>query len=241
MIELMYLRVINLNIFACCQFGCSTSSRFQLIFVTSFLNRFLVDHTPNATVPKDAKRLRITGRAFRAVLSHFEAPPAFLWALSKPDLPFSHGQVRQESSTGTIRHLWYILSVRTQVSCTNKERSHALSAAGSNQLDPSHYLHLDNAEVDIRGSQIGLYWQYDESTGATSVLCLNLQDGRWKKIAEEPQKRTAEVLQHAGPQGEAKCPFFIHLVLFSSVVRWWSNVLSGFNEQLMAHVSFPTH
>lgn len=201
-----------------------------------FLNRFLIGHDHNAAIPKDAKRLRMTGSAFRAMLSHFEVPPAFVWSLSRPELPFSHGHRCQETRpAGVVRHLWYILPVRVQVACTDKKKSHALSTAGSNQMDPSHYLHLNDVEVDIRGSHIGLFSQFNEKTQVTSVMCVNLQDGRWKQIAEEPQRRVREVLEHAASRKKAEDPFFVHLILFTSVARWWSNALSGFNDQLIAH------
>ncbi len=104
-------------------------------------------------------------------------------------------------------------------------------------MDPSHYLHLGDAEVDIRGSRIGLFWRFNEKTRTTSVLCINMQDGRWKQLAEEPQVRVREVLEHAVASKKAESPLFVHLILFTSVARWWSNALSGFNDQLIAHVS----
>jgi len=103
-------------------------------------------------------------------------------------------------------------------------------------MDPFHYLHLENERLDIRGSQIGIIFQCDASKGAATLLAISLQDGRWSKIVEEPQRRIKETLEHLGTTACEEDPFFALLVYLTSVVRWWRNALDSFNNQLIAHV-----
>jgi hypothetical protein len=123
-----------------------------------------------------------------------------------------------------------------QVECTDPEKNHATSAAGSNQMDPFNYLHLPNESLDIRGSQIGVLFQYDYSKGATTVLSVSFQDGRWSRVVEEPRRRIKETVERFGITECEKDPFFVHMVYMTSALRWWKNALDSFNNQLVAHV-----
>jgi hypothetical protein len=105
-------------------------------------------------------------------------------------------------------------------------------------MDPFHYLHLESEKLDIRGSQIGILFQCEASKRTTNVLAISLQDGRWSKTVEEPQRRIKETLNHLGIPACEEDPFFVHLVYLTSVLRWWRNALDSFNNQLIAHVCF---
>jgi hypothetical protein len=103
-------------------------------------------------------------------------------------------------------------------------------------MDPFNYLHLPDAEVDIRGSCIAVHSSHDNSTGNSSFVIFNMLDGRWAKVVEEPEVRIAEAIDHATRVECALSPYFPHLVYFTSVSRWWTNAISSINEQLIAYV-----
>jgi hypothetical protein len=44
---------------------------------------------------------------------------------------------------------WCLIPVRTIVPCKAQAKEHTKSTAGSNQLDPFHYIHLSGAKADI--------------------------------------------------------------------------------------------
>ena len=104
-------------------------------------------------------------------------------------------------------------------------------------MNPFHYLHLEEAEVDIRGSQIALYARIDRSKKTSLVLALSLLDGRWKKIVEQPQYRIHETMTAVGPQSLdlLENPFFVFVVYLTTALEWWLNALHSFDEQLIAH------
>jgi hypothetical protein len=104
-------------------------------------------------------------------------------------------------------------------------------------MDPFHYIHLTDARVDIRGSHIAIFLRYDKDSSSVVAVVLNLLDGRWSQIAEEPTNRIKEAIKSRRGAMVKDEPSFVHLVYLSSIVRWWNNVLSYFNHQLIAHVS----
>jgi hypothetical protein len=168
------------------------------------------------------------------LISHFQIAPAFVSTLSRYFLPCGSGSRHITSiPNGSIRDFWYFLPVRVQVACI-AGHTHA-SIAGTNQMNPFHYLHLPDAKVDIRGSQIAIFFRRDYKNKSTAVVAVNLLDGRWCKPVEEPQMRIKEAL-NARRVDVTKEPFFVHLVYLTSVARWWNNALSSFNDQLIAHV-----
>jgi hypothetical protein len=207
--------------------------------VTSFVNRFLLKSN-SGKIPKDAQKLRVSGSAFRLILSHLELPPAFVAAVSRFGQPAGRGY-RAPQTIGNTKTIdfWYLLPVRVQVECTESAMGHARSTAGSNQMDPFHYLHLPDEKVDIRGSHIAVYCSTNLSTMKTTSLCISFQDGRWSRAVEEPQRRIKETLKHFEHLKCADDSFFIHLIYITSALRWWNNALDSFNNQLIAHVS-PT-
>jgi hypothetical protein len=81
-----------------------------------------------------------------------------------------------------------------------------------------------------------LYFQHDISLDAISAICVNFQDGRWKHLAEEPQRRVKEVLETTAKENRNENPLFLHLVLLTSVSKWWVDALAVINDQLIAYV-----
>ena len=104
-------------------------------------------------------------------------------------------------------------------------------------MNPFHYLHLPNQQVDIRGSQIALSFKYADGDRSTAMLAVSFIDGRWPKIVQEPEKRIKEILANDAHGHTGADPFFIHLVYLTSIMRWWINALNGIHEQLIAYVS----
>jgi hypothetical protein len=135
-----------------------------------------------------------------------------------------------------IFDFWYVLPVRIQVRCIDQTQGHISSTAGKSQMNPQYYLHLPEQKLDIRGSQIAVYFQHNRRTHTSAVVVFNFLDGRWPKIVEEPLRRLEESLSHAKSIRTADDPFFIHVIYLTNVVRWWLNVLSSFKDQLIAHV-----
>jgi hypothetical protein len=188
-------------------------------------------------VPKDKKRLRITGTTFRWLLTLLDASPSFVSSISSTDAPYGFcSRTLKDHEGAEIYTCWYTLPIRTATECSLEEGGHALSAAGSNQMDPSSYLHLGNAGIDLRSSRIGIYCRYDAKT--TIMLCMDFQDGRWYEMAEEPYNRLKEIIGHSSATEEVLDPIDIHAPLFSSSARWWTQVISHLKRQLAHYVSF---
>ena len=124
--------------------------------------------------------------------------------------------------------------------CTDTQEGHVTSRAGSNQMNPFHYLHLPDQKVDIRGSQIALNFGYTNHGQTTTMLAVNFIDGRWPKIVQEPEQCIKEILQGDVYGSVIADPFFIQHVYFTSIMRWWSNALNSIHEQLVAYVGCGT-
>ena len=103
-------------------------------------------------------------------------------------------------------------------------------------MSPFHYLHLPDQKVDIRGSQVALSFHYTDGGLATAMLAVSFVDGRWPKIVQEPEKCIKGTLSKKGQSPVDTDPFFIHLVYFTSITRWWTNALNSIHEQLIAYV-----
>jgi hypothetical protein len=131
---------------------------------------------------------------------------------------------------------WLLLPVRVQVQCPNKKKSHLSSAAGKSQMNPLNYLHLPRSEVDIRGSQIAMYFLFNPDDKVCSTIVFNFQDGRWSRVVEEPILRVKEALQESCKNGSGRDPFYVQAVFLTSALRWWNNALNSFNDQLIAYV-----
>ncbi|KAL8787043.1 MAG: hypothetical protein Q9195_007948 [Heterodermia aff. obscurata] len=101
-------------------------------------------------------------------------------------------------------------------------------------MNPSHYLHLPDQKVDIRGSQIALHFRYT-NRGQVIILAVNFIDGRWPRIVQEPEKNIKEILQNDLQGGIIADPFFIQHVYLISIMRWWTNALNSIHEQLVAY------
>lgn len=188
-------------------------------------------------IPSDSNKLQIAPAAFRLLVSELGTPPAFVGAISRFYQPSGRGSrtLRLENDT-EVRDLWYILPVRVQVGCTDTKQGHTSTTAGSNQMDPFHYLHLPDEKVDIRGSHIGIYSQHNLATHQLSVVVVSFQDGRWSRVVEEPQKRVREVLENTEHLTADQTPFSVHLIYLTTALRLWNNVFASFNNQLIAHV-----
>ena len=202
-----------------------------------FVNKFLVKRR-TSSVPNDGAKLRISKAALEHIISSLDVPLAFIFALSRFFLPSGRGF--NSKFSGSVRNggdFWYILPVRIQMLCTDTQEGHVMSRAGSNQMNPFHYLHLPDQKVDIRGSQIALSFRYTDGSHATAMLAVNFIDGRWPKIVQEPEKRIKEILRDDVHGHIGTDPFFIHLVYLSSIMRWWTNALNSIHEQLIAYVS----
>lgn len=200
----------------------------RLFFINRFLNR-----DESAPEPEDAHKLQISGEALRELASRYFMPASFMHALSRYYFPQGRGFRRYESTRpARLWNQWYFLPFRVQVPCTDEQRSHAASSTGSNQMNPFHYLHLADEKVDIRGSQIAVYLCHDEQEDNSTVIACNFMHGRWPKVVEEPQTRILEALENPNVPND---PMYVHLVFFTTVVRWWNNALHSVNEQLIAY------
>jgi hypothetical protein len=188
-------------------------------------------------MPKDVKRLRISGAAFRSLLLQFEVPPQFLTSLLNLEVPSGPcGRHLVKLEERIISDFWYTVPIRAIVPCTESQKSHALSAAGRNQMNPSQYLHLNNCGVDIRPSKIVMYHHHDSKAHSTNILCFDFQDGRWHSLAEEPLVRAKEVLKISASRKEKEHAFFMHNIILTSAANWWRTALKNFNTQLIEYV-----
>lgn len=103
-------------------------------------------------------------------------------------------------------------------------------------MNPAQYLHLEDTGIDIRPSKIAVYYRNDSETGATQMLCIDFQDGRWHELAEEPYNRMKNVLQQSEKARQSGNPFVINLVLLTCAHDCWTMSLDMFNKQLIAYV-----
>ncbi|KAH6890269.1 hypothetical protein B0T10DRAFT_314938 [Thelonectria olida] len=181
---------------------------------------------------KSHGKLQISSQTFRLLLSSLNVPVAFVTALARPYMVCGAG-FRRTSKQGWDH--WCLIPVRMIVPCRVQAKDHTKSTAGSNQLDPFHYIHLSGAKADIRGSYIGLFTQYAPHQGGTTVACFSLLDHRLRDIIEEPLSRVRGAVRRWSGMGLTINPHFIHLVYLSSVLRWWNNVLLCFNQELVMH------
>ena len=212
----------------------------KFIALPSFINRFLVK-SKSTSVPPDAAKLRVSRAALERLLSALDVPTAFAYALFRYYLPTGRGLSGLSLGTGLASgQLWYFLPIRFQVRCTGSTRCHISSNSGSNQMDPSNYLHLPNQDVDIRGSLIALSFQYNTSPKSASMLAVNFIDGRWPKTVQEPELRIKDIFCSPNQLCLKTDPCFIHLVYIFSAAKWWTNALDSIHDQLIAYVSFET-
>ena len=203
----------------------------------SFINRYLVKG--DCPWPQDSNKLRISAVAFEALRSHFDISPTFIASLADLHKPSGSGfPPPPDRTVQNVFHFWFLLPVRVQVQCSDRKSSHTSNAAGKSQMNPLNYLHLAQPAVDVRGSQIAIYFTFDPNTRTSSTIVLNFQDGRWSKVVEEPILRVREGLEQGNRNGCGQDPFIIQAVLLTSGLRWWSNVLSSFNDQLISYVIF---
>ena len=197
-------------------------------------------HNNITSLPRDPKRLRISGGAFRKLLEQLHCSPALLSCLVDHGLPLTpcfRKNLNIESST--FSDFWYTIPVRIITPCTDQRVSHSLSAAGSNQTDPSQYLHLENAGIDIRPSRIVLYSHYNIQDSSVRVFCFDFQDGRWVDYANEPYTRAKETLKRTQVQKTCANRYFVHVLMHSSAIVWWQDALNAYNRQLIEHVCQP--
>ncbi|KAI0815976.1 hypothetical protein GGR55DRAFT_675585 [Xylaria sp. FL0064] len=152
-------------------------------------------------------RLQIGKGAFRLLLYTFNVPVAFVTALARPYMVCGTGF---RPLFPRAWDYWCLIPVRAIVPCRIQAQDHTRSTAGSNQMDPFHYVHLPGAKADIRGSSIGLFIRHDYDTGHTTIICFNLLDSRLRDLIEEPLHR-------------------------ARALRWWNKVLLCFNQQLVMH------
>ncbi|KAK1999885.1 hypothetical protein LX36DRAFT_459217 [Colletotrichum falcatum] len=185
-----------------------------------------------AAPSKNYAKLQISSQSFRLLFSSCSVPVAFVTALARPYMVCGTGF--RDISPGGWDH-WCLIPVRTIAPCKVQAKEHTKSTAGSNQLDPFHYIHLSGAKADIRGSYIGLFTRHAPGEGGTTVISVSLLDHRLRDLIEEPLKRTRETVRHKAGAGLAINPHFVHLIYLSSALRWWNNVLLCFNQELVLH------
>lgn len=198
----------------------------------SFINKFLITGD-KSDVPAGANKLQISTAAFLYLISHFQVPPSFVLAVSQHFLPTGRSSIPTSIDAQTEGlEFWYIMPVRLQVRCNDPRLGHAKSMAGSNQMDPFHYLHLHGVGIDVRGSQIAVFFRCSLEKRSSSLIVINFMDGRWSKPAREPQRRIKETLE-ASKAGNEQDEYAPHVVLISSALRWWINALTSVHEQLV--------
>ena len=232
-----YLRARLRDINSCTYVSHPSKPYADLKYSYSLINRFL-KLSKRATLPHDSSKLRISSQSFRILIDVLHLPTSFVYAITQHHLPCGRGF---HSSPGTdggkkVSYLWYLLPVRTQFKCNDKETAHVGSTAGSNQMNPFYYLHLADLELDIRGNQIAIFCRYSSDGRLMTSVVVNFMDGRWSKSVLEPKRRIKEGWEVPHCSDKESDPFHLHLVYFTSALRWWTNALGSVNDQLIAYV-----
>ncbi|EXJ80934.1 hypothetical protein A1O3_07222 [Capronia epimyces CBS 606.96] len=212
------------------------------------INKFLVP-APNTPIRNDANRLQIGKSELTRLFAKLEIPYSFALCLTQLHLPYGNGSSTAYKGThthGKVRasyhDTWYILPVRVQYKCSDRRQNHATSNARNNQMDPLHFLHLQDVGVDIRSSHIAILSRHYLEEGGQMTLVFNFMDGRWSHAADEPRKRLHEIHEWStrgdgdlDPNSVKHHPLNAHFIYFTSAMRWWTNALSSVNEQLIAY------
>ncbi|KAF4331823.1 hypothetical protein FBEOM_14404 [Fusarium beomiforme] len=103
-------------------------------------------------------------------------------------------------------------------------------------MNPINYLHLDGPNVDVRGSKIALhFWAHGADGGSPKAVVFNFQDGRWKRVVEEPIFRLRDSYQDCQSPRLARDPIHLQMSVFNSALRWWNNSLSSVDDQLITY------
>ncbi|PMD22291.1 hypothetical protein NA56DRAFT_98631 [Hyaloscypha hepaticicola] len=104
-------------------------------------------------------------------------------------------------------------------------------------MNPLNYLHLahPDGDIDIRGSKIAVYYTFNPDTEQAFSFVFNFQDGRWKKVVEEPILRLREMYRGCNSVDLGRDPIYLQTAILNSVLRWWNNLLNSFNDQLIAY------
>lgn len=187
--------------------------------------------------PTDVKRLRISGECLRLAIQSMRIPPALICSLVQEYIPPGCWMKRSQESGG-VESIWYILPIRAAVPCTDRQRSHALSTSGSNQMDPAQYIHLEDVDTDIRPSRIAVYSRHDSHIDRVRFFCIDFQDGRWQKLAEEPYNNISRLLhKRTVPDSISDLSIDVHFETLTVVHRCWGEALESFTKQLIAYVS----
>ncbi|KAL7627065.1 hypothetical protein AAE478_003841 [Parahypoxylon ruwenzoriense] len=133
-----------------------TTNRFELYGISNLLQD---EHAQEQLMGDEWMRLRVSQRVLRSLVSKHQVPVTFLSVIAR---------TFQVCGTGYRRLLpdawdyWCLLPVRVCIHCELDPKDHNTSMAGSNQMDPFNYIHLDGVKTDIRGSFIGMFMRGDE-------------------------------------------------------------------------------
>lgn len=179
-------------------------------------------------------QLRISPRALRHLTSTYEVPLSFISAISRP-FEICGTVFRRQSPH--VWDYWCQIPVRISSTCKLSANEHAKSTAGSNQMDPFNYLHLDGVERNVRPSTIGLHVQRDHETGRLRVVCFSLLEPRSRAKGEPCLRQLEESLRRRSKEDLQKSPCFVLLLFIAHALRWWNSTLLYFNSELIRHVS----
>ncbi|KAF8246972.1 hypothetical protein K440DRAFT_661712 [Wilcoxina mikolae CBS 423.85] len=203
------------------------------------------------------EELLISAQIFTKIAECYEIPLAFIQSLLQyQHHPLYYGSRLQPHGPGgglvygeytAARHpvtetkanvdFWYLLRARVSTDCSDQTSgpdAHKTSAAGQNQMNPFHLLHLSDQKTDVRGFELAVFFQHSLSTKKTTVLCVNFYS-RGGKPVEELQRRILHALEHGKSEAMERDPFWVHLVYISVVLQWWKATLAYFSLELISH------
>ncbi|RYC88374.1 hypothetical protein BFJ63_vAg8772 [Fusarium oxysporum f. sp. narcissi] len=196
--------------------------------LTFFINRHLVRADEES--PPDANRLRLSTNAFQLLRHHCHLSVSFTNALANVEYPSP--MCFPSRATHNNLNFWFFLPTRVQVRC----RDPKAHVKGKSQMNPINYLHLDAPNVDVRGSKIALhFWVDGGGRGSPKAVVVNFQDGRWRRVVEEPIFRLRDSYQDCESRRLGRDPIYLQMSVFNSALRWWNNSLSSVDDQLIAY------
>lgn len=199
--------------------------------ISRFINRFLV--RGDEQWPDDANKLRLSQVAFELLRSSCHISLSFINTLANIQHP-SPASFPNRATQDNL-DFWFFVPVRVQVKC-NDHKAH-VSSKGRSQMNPLNYLHLTGPEVDIRGSKVAVHYLLRHGDTDESVaVVFNFQDGRWKKVVEEPIVRLKNAYRDCNSAHLGRDPIYLQMAILNSVLRWWNNSLNSFDDQLISYV-----
>ncbi|KAF8536658.1 hypothetical protein BDD12DRAFT_278100 [Trichophaea hybrida] len=112
---------------------------------------------------------------------------------------------------------------------------HNDTSYGQHQRNPFHALHLGDRQIDIRGLEVGVCFQYDFTRQKTRLVYINLCSSQYKATNNHTLERIRHALEFGDLSAMGRDPFWVHLIFMGTVLSFWKDTLGHFAAELINH------